>query len=297
MEGACASTYRSVSIKTKNKLNAAALVSGKGHQDENFPVASFLINPEYRPIIMAFYQFARQADDVADNVIASKKDRLAILEDMRSSLTGESQSEPNAVVLRQTLINHGLDHTIVHGLDLLEAFRRDVSVNRYENWDALMDYCRYSASPVGRFVLDVHKESRNLWPMNDALCTALQVINHLQDCGKDYRMMNRIYIPSDIMEAVGATAGDLGCFHASLPLRQAIETAALKTKSLLKRSSSFSVAIHDKRLGVEVAVIQRLAESLTECLTKHDPLSERVHHNKAETLGLAFVAAAGRLFS
>ncbi|MFT8737075.1 MAG: squalene synthase HpnC [Zymomonas mobilis] len=286
-----------MSIKTQNKLNAAALVSGKGHQDENFPVASFLISPEYRPIIMAFYQFARQADDVADNVTASKKDRLSVLEDMRSSLTGESQSEPDAVILRQTLLTHDLEHTITHGLDLLEAFRRDVSVNRYENWDALMDYCRYSASPVGRFVLDVHKESRNLWPLNDALCTALQVINHLQDCGKDYRMMNRIYIPNDIMEAVGATAADLGCFHASLALRQAIETTALKTQSLLKRSSGFSAAIHDRRLGVEVAVIQRLAESLTACLIKHDPLSERVHHNKVETLGLAFVAAAGRLFS
>ncbi|AEI37299.1 MAG: squalene synthase HpnC [Zymomonas mobilis subsp. pomaceae] len=283
--------------KTKDRLEAVALASGKGHQDENFPVASFLINPKYRPVILAFYQFARHADDVADNATASKKDRLSILEEMRASLTGESQNDTDAVILRETLLNHHLEQASVHGLDLLEAFRRDVSINRYKDWDALIDYCRYSAAPVGRFVLDVHGESRNLWPMNDALCTALQIINHLQDCGKDYRMLNRVYIPTDIMEAVGASMGDLGRFHASLALQQAISTLALKTMQLLKRSAGFSEAIQDRRLGVEVAVIQRLAESLTKRLIKRDPLSERVHHNKAEAFGLAFIAAAGRVFS
>ena len=96
--------------------------------------------------------------------------------------------------LRTVLAEKKLDP--VHALDLLEAFRRDVTKLRYRDWDDLLDYCRYSAMPVGRFVLDVHGESRGTWPANDALCAALQIINHLQDCAKDYRELNRVYIPA-----------------------------------------------------------------------------------------------------
>ena len=90
-----------------------------------------------------------------------------------------------------------------HALDLLEAFRRDVTKLRYADWAELMDYCRYSAAPVGRFVLDVHGEPSTLWPANDALCSALQVINHLQDCAKAYRAIDRVYLPLDTLEANG----------------------------------------------------------------------------------------------
>ena len=77
---------------------------------------------------------------------------------------------------------------------------------RYANWNELLDYCRYSAMPVGRFVLDVHGESRDTWPANDALCAALQIINHLQDCAKDYRQLDRVYLPMDLLERAGAVA-------------------------------------------------------------------------------------------
>ena len=102
----------------------------------------------------------------------------------------------------------------MHALDLLEAFRRDVTKLRYRDWDDLLDYCRYSAMPVGRFVLDVHGESRDLWPANDALCAALQVINHLQDCAKDYREIDRVYIPEDALADAGISVEALaapGC--------------------------------------------------------------------------------------
>ena len=172
----------------------AQLQSGKGHTDENFPVASVLIAPQYRPPVMAFYKFVRAADDVADNASAPPEEKLALLEQMRASLVGESDFVPEGVALRTILAERGLDPD--HALDLLEAFRRDCTKLRYRDWDDLIDYCRYSAMPVGRFVLDVHGESRELWPANDALCAALQVINHLQDCAKDYRELDRVYIPS-----------------------------------------------------------------------------------------------------
>ena len=174
-----------------------ALASGKGHTDENFPVASALIAPRHRPVVLAFYRFARCADDVADNALAAPADKLALLEAMRASLVGESDASPEGRSLREALAARSLSPQ--HALDLLEAFRRDVTKLRYDDWDDLMDYCRYSAAPVGRFVLDVHGESQALWPMNDALCTALQVINHLQDCGKDRAEIDRIYIPLDAL--------------------------------------------------------------------------------------------------
>ena len=162
---------------------------------------------------MAFYAFARRADDVADHPTASAAEKLARLEAMRATICGQSDVEPAARHLRETMDAHRLDP--IHALDLLEAFTRDVTVNRYESWDALMDYCRWSAMPVGRFVLDVHGEDRALWPASDALCAALQVINHLQDCGKDYRALDRIYLPADLRARHGASAADLGRHRAA----------------------------------------------------------------------------------
>ena len=97
-----------------------------------------------------------------------------------------------------------------HALDVLTAFRMDVTKLRYANWDELIDYCRYSAMPVGRFMLDVHGESTSTWAASDALCAGLQINNHLQDCGKDYRDLDRVYMPRDALAAAGATVEELG---------------------------------------------------------------------------------------
>lgn len=272
---------------------AATLASGKGHKDENFPVASFLLKREHRAPVMAFYHFARAADDVADNEAASADEKLALLGAMRATVAGTSEANPESRALRAVLDQHAL--TPQHGLDLLTAFERDCTVDRYATWADLMDYCRYSAAPVGRYVLDVHSEDRATWPASDALCAALQVINHLQDCSKDYRAIDRVYIPTDMLAAAGAKVEDLGAAKASPALRSVIVALAEMTQGLLAQSAAFSGMIRDKRLAVEVAVIQRLAESLTKRLITHDPLSERVHHGKVEMAGLAAWAAIRRL--
>ena len=271
---------------------AADLASGKGHKDENFPVASHLIHPRYRAPIMAFYRFARAADDVADNGTASADEKLAGLEAMRLTLLGQAENEPTAEGLRAALDRYRLDPT--HPLDLLEAFRRDVTKTRYQSWGALIDYCRYSAMPVGRFVLDVHGEDRGLWPANDALCAALQIINHLQDCRDDYRSIDRVYVPQDMLAEYGARTEDLGAASASPALRRVIVEMASRCEELLAQSAVFARAIKDRRLALEVAVIQRLAVDLTARLRMRDPLSERIVHRKAEALGLALRAVIGR---
>ena len=268
---------------------ASDLASGKGGGDENFPVASFLLAPQHRAPILAFYRFARTADDVADNASAPPAEKLVLLEAMRATLAGERDDNPEALALRQVQQARGI--TAQHGLDLLEAFRRDVTKLRYADWADLMDYCRYSAAPVGRFVLDVHGESRTCWPANDALCSALQVINHLQDCAKDCRELDRVYLPLDHLQAAGATVDDLAAPKASPALKSVIADLAGRTEVLLGQSRPFAGMIADGRLRLEVAVIQRLAQDLNRRLAVRDPLSERVHHSKAQAAALALGAA------
>ncbi len=268
--------------------NAAALSSGKGHHDENFPVASVLISPRHRPAILAFYRFVRTADDVADHATASPDEKLRLLEDMHLSLMGASDASPEGVALRKVLAERGLSPD--HAADLLEAFRRDVTKLRYTDWDDLMDYCRYSAMPVGRYVLDVHGESRDAWPLSDALCAALQVINHLQDCAKDYRALDRVYIPLDTMNAFGLMPEALGAAKGSPALCSVIAALARRNAELLSQSAPFAAHIRDARLGLEVSIIQTLAEDLNRRLLVRDPLSERVHHRGTELPRLLLAA-------
>lgn len=259
------------------------LNSGKGHRDENFPVASFLLKREYRAPVLTFYKFARAADDIADHPTASEGEKLARLADMRAGLTGEGT--PQAMALAGAARARGLD--LIHAQELLDAFVRDVTVRRYADWEALITYCRFSAMPVGRFVLDVHGEDRAIWPLSDALCAALQVINHLQDCGKDYRAIDRVYIPTGRLEAGGTGVEALAEPRASPELRGVIAGLAQQTLLLLQRSAPFAGHIRDRRLSAEVAVIQALAEDLARLLLRRDPLSERVHHSKAGSARLA----------
>jgi phytoene/squalene synthetase len=188
------------------------------------------------------------------------------------------------VALRSILSQRGL--SAVHALDLLEAFRRDCTKLRYRDWEDLIDYCRYSAMPVGRFVLDVHGESRELWPANDALCAALQVINHLQDCAKDYRELNRVYIPEPMLAAAGVGVEALGQDKANPQLSGVISALARKNAELLEMSRPFARGIKDGRLALEVDLIQTLADDLNRMLSNRDPLSQIVHHSKMDVAAL-----------
>jgi squalene synthase HpnC len=264
--------------------SVAQLQSGKGHKDENFPVASFLIAPRHRPPVLAFYKFVRAADDVADNAGAPPEEKLTLLEQMRASLVGDSDFVAEGVALRTALAERGM--TPDHALDLLEAFRRDCTKLRYRDWDDVIDYCRYSAMPVGRFVLDVHGESRDLWPANDALCAALQVINHLQDCAKDFRELNRVYIPEPLLAAAGIGVEALAEPRANPPLARVIAGLARQNAALLETSRPFARGIKDGRLAMEVDLIQTLADDLNRMLINRDPLSQAVHHSKMDVAAL-----------
>ena len=275
------------------------LASGKGHGGENFPVASRLIAARHRPLVLAFYRVARLADDIADHPAAAPADKLARLAAIESSLSGAEENipgtVPQAAALRRALAERGL--TDRHILDLLEAFRRDAVNSRAADWAELMDYCRWSAAPVGRFMLDVHGESDALWPASDALCAALQVINHGQDCGKDYRDLNRVYIPLDLLGAAGIGVEALGEAKASAALRGVLRDLVARTDGLLAEARPLAGATRDARLALEIGVIHCLAVSLSRRLARRDPLSQRVHHHTGEALALALRGAGGVLAS
>ena len=269
---------------------ASDAASGKTHTDENFPVASHLIAARHRPAVMAFYHFVRAADDVADHATLTQAQKLDHLDRLEQSLLGRRDDEPVARPLRAVLAERRL--TPRHAQDLIAAFRLDVTKNRTADWADLVHYCSLSAMPVGRYVLDVHGESEATWPASDAVCAALQIINHLQDCGKDFRDLDRVYIPDDALAAAGLGVEALGADHASPALRTLFRTLATRTMALLDEGGTLPRQVADFRMSLETAVIIALARHLTATLMTHDPLSERVHHSKAEYLRIAGVGAA-----
>jgi squalene synthase HpnC len=270
-----------------SKNDAKNWRSGKGHRDENFPVASFLIHPRHRNVILAFYTFVRTADDIADHATLTPPEKLALLDRLEAGLNGVNTDDAVAVRLRTALAERNLSPK--HAQDLIAAFKLDVTKLRYRDWDDLISYCSLSAMPVGRFVCDVHGESRTVWPANDALCAALQIINHLQDCKDDYRNLNRVYVPQDALAASGASVEALGEPRASPALLECLHKLAERTEHLLSQSDVFAVLINDWRLGLEVSVINILAHRLTGILKVRDPLGERVHLPVAAVAGLTLL--------
>ncbi len=249
----------------------------KTHRDENFPVASNLVSKRHRDVILAFYRFARSADDVADDPALSEGEKLRQLDGFEDTLLGRSDAITDALPLRAAIAERGLSPK--HAQDLLTAFRMDASKHRYAGWDDLIHYCTYSAMPVGRFVLDVHGESPATWPANDALCAALQIINHLQDCGADYRRLDRVYIPLDALAARNIPIEALAAPKATPELLACIRDLAARTRDLLG-TADLSWRIKDLRLSLEVAAIERLARRLVRMLMERDPLSQPVHLSK-----------------
>ena len=273
--------------------SASELRSGKGDRDENFPVASWIIHPRHRALILAYYNFVRTADDIADHATLPADEKLGYLDLLEAELLGKGDTQPEAVSLRRALAERGMAPR--HALDVLIAFRMDVTKLRYETWDEVIHYCRYSAMPVGRFMLDVHGESTSTWAASDALCAGLQINNHLQDCGKDYRELNRVYLPRDALAAYGASVEQLGLAQSPPAMLACLQSLAARNEALLDEGRSLAAEIRDFRLGVDVSVIQAYADRIVRLLKVRDPLRERVHLNKFELLAFSLAGILGEV--
>lgn len=273
-------------------MNDAANVetwSGKDRQDENFPVGSWLIHRELRPHVHAFYDFARNADDIADSPDLAPQDKVARLDVMEDVLLGRGDTgSPSALRLRASLAQTGVRSR--HASELLIAFRRDATKQRYATVDELYDYCRYSAAPVGRYVLDLHGESHRTYAPSDALCQALQVLNHMQDCAKDLKTLNRCYIPEDLLAEFDSTVDDLRRPEETDGLRRVFDSLLHRVDRMTRFATDLPKRTKDRRLRLETAVILGLAKRLAIRLKNQDPLAGRVRLGKIDA-ALSIVAA------
>ncbi len=255
--------------------------SGKDADYENFPVGSCFLPSHLRPHIARYYHFARAIDDIADSPKTSADEKISRLEGFAKSIRGDDISTPaysTGHQMRESLAETNI--TEKHCLDLIAAFKQDAVKNRYQNWGELVDYCLLSAAPVGRYLIDLHGGTEGGYGSSDALCIALQVINHLQDCKEDFLEMDRVYIPADWMAANGVTVESLNQPNISVPLRQALRQVIVATANLMQEAYKLPSGLYSRRLAMESQVIINIADCLIDQLKVKDPLAQRVKLSK-----------------
>ena len=224
---------------------------------------------------------------MADNADLPGSEKIERLLGFGKALEGKA---PGPGYEKAANLSHSLSETnvsTVHGHDLISAFCQDCEKSRYADWNELMDYCDRSAAPVGRYLLDLHGEDKAGYPASDALCNALQVINHCQDCADDAEEMDRIYLPQNWMAAEGATDADLLKPKMTAALRRVVDRCLEGTEGLMVQARTLPGQLRSRRLAWESAVIISIADTLIDRLRRQDPLAVRVELSKPAALWAA----------
>lgn len=264
-------------------------VARKVASEENFPVASRLIPARYRPHVGAFYSFVRLADDIADDPQIEPDVKIAQLDALERALVsgvGNRAWLAPALHLKASQTSTGVSG--LHARQVLQAFRRDVQGGHCREWADLLLYCRYSANPVGRFLLELHGESMAAAPASDALCTALQILNHIQDCRDDWVDLGRCYLPLLWFEEAGGTVEQLVERKSTPAVRAVIDRALDQVDELLARATALPGQIASPGLRLEASVIIRLAMGLSRRLRQRDPLAQRVELSRTGQAAAVF---------
>ncbi|MEV1332163.1 squalene synthase HpnC [Micromonospora costi] len=255
--------------------------------EENFPVALRVLPARYRRHLLAVYGYARHVDDLGDEPQAPAVDRVAELNrieaELRALHTGRAVSHPVVRALAPTIAECGLPLDAL--VRLIEANRVDQRVTRYATFAQLVDYCTLSANPVGELVLHVFGQvgpARR--ELSDRICTALQLIEHLQDVAEDHRR-GRVYLPVEDLDRFGVTEDDLGRPEATRPLRELVAFEAERVRAWLDAGAPLVSGLHGwARLAVSGylaggrATLDALAEA------GHDPLRVTVRPHKSRVL-------------
>jgi phytoene synthase len=223
---------------------------------ENFPVASILLPRHIRRAVEIIYNFARQADDIADEGNLPNDERLARLEEFRAELnrmgTMEGPQTPLFMALAEIVEKFGLPVQLLH--DLLDAFSQDVVKKRYANFDELQDYCRRSANPVGRLLLYLYDAAT---PQNliysDHICTSLQLINFWQDVQKDHAI-SRIYLPQDEMARFGVSEAQIAEGRVDQNWRTLMQFQTQRARELMRSGAPLGTILGG-RIGLEMRLI------------------------------------------
>lgn len=246
---------------------------------------------------MAFYAFARAADDVADAPHRQPELKRSQLDAMALQLnSGDADPYPKVFALWQSLGSTQV--TSRHAQDLLKAFVWDVDHPHTPSWSALMDYCALSAAPVGRYLIDLMGgiDGEDYQP-SDALCAALQVLNHVQDIKDDFENLGRVYLPQVWLRAEGVTDADLHAQRCSPGLRRVIDQTLDGVDTLLGQAQPMVHSIRSKALALEAAGILAIAQSLSSALRRQDPLAQRVQLSKPHMAVRFVLGAVAGLFA
>jgi len=270
-----------ITTNISGDLQSVEAPSGKGAKDENFPVGSFLLPKSLRPHVAIYYNYARAIDDIADDPVLPSAEKVLRLEAFASALRGEpgfGSEYEKAHILRKSMEEMKLPFS--HGTDLVAAFVQDCKKFRYQSWQELLDYCSKSANPVGRYLLDLHGEDRAGYFYSDALCTVLQIINHLQDCQDDKVALNRVYIIEPWLAEEGGTVDDIDGKLSSIALRRVMDRMLNGCEVLMHDARKLPSFLKSRRLAMESAIIVRLADKLIELLKHGDPIADRIDLKK-----------------
>ncbi len=224
-----------------NDLNAAyknSLELANSHY-ENFPVASFLVPKNLRKHVAVIYKFARTADDFADEGNLTAEERLDLLNEFENDFQNSLNGNPKNLfwkALQNTIAEKRL--SAIHFLNLLKAFKQDVIKKHYENFDELLDYCKHSANPVGRLILELYDiRDEKLNEYSDSICTALQLTNFWQDVSIDY-IKERIYIPLEHQKKYGISEKDFELKNNSENFRSLIKFEIQLTRNLFNEGKN-----------------------------------------------------------
>jgi squalene synthase HpnC len=222
---------------------------------ENFPVASLLLPKHLRRAVTDIYRFARGADDLADEGDATPAERLAALQTYRDAiLTIASGHTPAALFqpLAQTIIQHDLPAAPF--LDLLSAFDQDIVQTRYEDFATLLDYCKRSANPVGTLMLHLYEttDARSM-AQSGSICSALQLINFLQDVAIDWKK-ERIYLPQEDLTQFGVTEGQIAQGQVDPAWNALMQFQVDRARDLLNSGRPLGRTLNG-RIGLELRLI------------------------------------------
>lgn len=282
----------------EHAAKAVEAPSGKGAADENFPVGSFLLPKRLRPHVAIFYAFARAIDDIADDAALPAPEKIRRLTAFDAALKGApgyGSEFAKAHRLRESMTATGVP--TVHGSDLIAAFVQDCEKLRYHSWDEVLGYCEKSANPVGRYLLDLHGEEKSGYRYSDALCTVLQIVNHLQDCAGDKRSLDRVYVIDTWLAEEGGSLADIDGEKSSPALRRVIDRMLDGCDALMIDARRLPSALKSRHLAMESAVIVRLAGRLIDLLRKGDPLASRVALGKADFAVAGIAGAVSGFFA
>ena len=254
-------------------MNKVETILTKNHKQENFPVGSWLLSKNLRPQILIFYKFARAADDIADSPNLTSKEKIKRLNLFKKAIENNKIKIQKAENLKKICLQNKIK--INYALNLLKAFKQDAVKKRYKNWSELLNYCKYSAVPVGRFIIDLHKEKKVSYKCSDPLCTALQILNHVQDCKDDYNKINRVYLPSTFLKKYNVKLQQLKKSHTEKILSLAINEVLTHTEKLIKQADKYKKIMRNNKLSKETTFILEIAKSLLKLLKKKDPLKKK----------------------